>query len=113
MFSQKKVILLKLFSRKKISDLKLKKIIIKENLTLQITKVSGGYAEISDKKIHRFTLASVKDTTGVKRKMNQEIVESIMIARNQKFDCYEIFNAIEIKIKDDNLQNLLSFQFTF
>ena len=49
-FSQKKVILLKLFSRKKISDLKLKKIIIKENLTLQITRVSGGYAEIFDKK---------------------------------------------------------------
>lgn len=76
--------LVNIISPKNRLEFLMEKLLYKETLTLQLTKVSGEKADIIDKKNNNLPLYATKNpAVGKKRMQEKEIVETIMI-REQK-----------------------------
>ena len=64
---------------------------IKSSLDFQLTKVNETLPDITDKKMHEFSLIKVK-----KRKIKP--VETVIIRGQQDFELHDQLNPIEIKM---------------
>ena len=73
----------------------------KDSLDLQLTKVDGTFPEITDKKIHEFSVAQI----GKKRKM--ELIHTIIVRSQQDIEFHDQLNPTEIKITNDTFINRL------
>ena len=80
---------------------------IKNNLTFQLTSVSGPLPKLKDKRIYNFSLTRIDEKR--KREMAKPI-ETIIIHRQQKFEIENGLNAVEIEINDDKVVNILKKQ---
>ena len=72
----------------------------KEQLDLQIVNASGEKIETTDKKIHNIFVCQIDK----KKKMN--ILDFILIRRQQGFEEGEEINLIAIKIESNKIQNM-------
>ena len=79
----------------------------KENLTPDRAKISGEVVQVVDKKIHNFAISCITKSSGIKRKIEMDVIESIVIRGQQDFETYELLNPIKIKIEDNRAINAL------
>ena len=75
----------------------MEKYTIKNSMELQIAKVTGQSVEIVNKKMHSFSFSRI----GKKRKREIDVVDFVMIRRQQSFEKHDQVNPIEIKIEED------------
>ena len=75
----------------------------KDNLSLQITKVSRKEIQTTDNTVHNFQIAKI----GKKRKQKMNVVDFISVRRQQQFEENADINPIEIKIENEKIQLML------
>ena len=77
---------------------------IRNNLSFQLTSISGTVPTLKDKKIHDLSLTRL----GRKRKLPmQEPIETVIIRAQQSFKVAGGVNLVQIEVKDDRVLNLL------
>ena len=77
---------------------------IRNNLSFQLTSISGTVPTLKDKKIHDLSLTRL----GRKRKLPmQEPIETVIIHAQQSFEVAGGVNLVQIEVKDDRVLNLL------
>ena len=74
----------------------------KNELLVQIAKVSRKKNETTDHKVHNFQLTKI----GKKRKARMTNIDFISIRGQQNFEDDAEINSIEIKIENDRIQNM-------
>ena len=77
---------------------------IRNNLSFQLTSISGTVPTLKDKKIHDLSLTRL----GRKRKLKmQEPIETVIIHAQQSFEVAGVVNPVQIELEDDRVLNLL------
>ena len=77
---------------------------IRNNLSFQLTNISGNIPKIKESKIYNFSITRL----GRKRKLPmQEPIETIIVRAQQNFDIVGGLNPIKIEIEDDRILNAL------
>ena len=74
----------------------------KEQLDLQIMKISGEKLDVADKKIHEILISRI----GKKRKRPMTVLDFVIIRGQQSFDEKKAINPIDIKIENNKIQNM-------
>ena len=77
---------------------------IRNNLSFQLTNISGNIPKIKGSKIYNFSITRL----GRKRKLPmQEPIETIIVRAQQNFDIVGGLNPVQIEIEDDRILNAL------
>ena len=77
---------------------------VRNNLSFQLTSISGAVPALKDKKIHDLSLTRL----GRKRKLPmQEPIETVIMRAQQNFEVAGGVNPVQIELEDDRLLNLL------
>ena len=77
---------------------------IRNNLSFQLTNISGNITKIKASKIYNFSITRLCR----KRKLpTQEPIETIIVRAQQNFDIVGELNPIKIEIEDDRILNAL------
>ena len=74
----------------------------KSESSVQIAKVSGKKIKTTDQEVHNFQLTKI----GKKRKARMTTIDFISIRGQQNYEDNAEINPIEIKIKNDKIQNM-------
>ena len=73
---------------------------IRNNLSFQLTNISGNIAKIKDNKIYNISMTRL----GRKRKLlMQELIKTIIVRAQQNFDIVGRLNPIQIETEDDRI----------
>ena len=76
----------------------------RNNLSFQLTSISGNVPVLKDKKIHNLSLTRL----GRKRKLLiQEPIDTVIIRAQKNFETVGGLNPIQIEIEEDRVMNLL------
>ena len=76
----------------------------KEQLDLQIAKISGEKADTADKKVHQILISWL----GRKRKKQMSVLDFVNIRGQQGFDEEKAINPIDISIENNRIQNMFN-----
>ena len=96
--------ILKIISPKNLLKFLVNRDIFKNNLSFQITCISGAVPTLKDKKIRNLSLTRL----GRKRKLpTQEPIETMIIRAQRNFEVVGGVNPVQIELEDNRLPNLL------
>ena len=94
---------MKLISPENVQSFFLERNTKKEQLDLQITKISGEKADTVDRKVHQILISRL----GRKRKKHMSVLDFVIIRGQQGFDEEKTVNPIDIKFENNRIQNML------
>ena len=74
----------------------------KEQLDLQIAKISSEKADTADKKVHQILISQL----GRKRKKQMSVLDFVIIRGQQGFHEAKAINPIDIRVENNRIQNM-------